>query len=86
MTESQVSAAVISFGLNFFLWAIDAIASVVPSAFVAGALSWLSVIQRYDGFTRAQIGFSGVLYFVSFCVVFLFLTVRVIDKRRWSEG
>ena len=86
LTESQVSAAVMSFGLNFLLWAIDAVAGIVPSPLAAGALSWLSVIQRYDAFTRAQIGFSGVLYFLSFCLVFLFLTVRVIDKRRWSEG
>ena len=86
MTENQVSAAVVTFGLNFFLWVIDAVISIIPVPWIGGILSWLSIIQRYDVFARAQLGFGGVLYFVSFCAVFLFLTVRVIDKRRWSEG
>ncbi|MCL1854706.1 MAG: ABC transporter permease subunit [Clostridia bacterium] len=86
MTENQVSAAAATFGINFFLWVIDAMVGIIPSPWVADILSWLSVIRRYDAFARAQLGFSGTLYFVSFCAVFLFLTVRVIDKRRWSEG
>jgi len=86
MTENQVSAAVATFGLNFFLWVIDAVISIIPVPWIVNILSWFSIMKRYDVLTRAQLGFSGVLYFVSFCAVFLFLTVRVIDKRRWSEG
>lgn len=86
MTENQVSAAVATFAINFLLWVIDSVIYVVPVQFISDALAWLSLYQRYEVFTMAQLGFSGILYFISFCVVFLFLTVRVIDKRRWSEG
>ncbi|GHU68609.1 ABC transporter permease [Clostridia bacterium] len=86
MTENQVSAAVITIGLNFFIWVIDSVIYVVPVAFVSTILKWFSLYERYDPFARAQLGFSGILYFLSFMVVFLFLTIRVIDKRRWSEG
>lgn len=86
LTENQVSAAVATFGFTFFLWIADAVTSVIPVQFIKTILSWFSIFERYEIFTRAQLGLSGVLYFVSFCAVFLFLTVRVIDKRRWSEG
>lgn len=86
MTENQVSAAVVTIGINFLIWVIDSVTYIVPIQFVSKILEWFSIYQRYDPFSRAQLGFSGVLYFVSFCAVFLFLTIRVIDKRRWSEG
>ncbi|MDR0396007.1 MAG: ABC transporter permease [Oscillospiraceae bacterium] len=85
-TENQVSAAVISIGINFFIWVIDSVIYVVPAEFISTALKWFSLYERYDPFSRSQLGFSGILYFLSFIVVFLFLTIRVIDKRRWSEG
>lgn len=85
MTENQVSAAVGTFGLNFVIWVIDSIIYMVPVPFVSEILAWLSLSQRYSVFISSQLGASGVLYFLSFCVVFLFLTVRVIDRRRWSE-
>jgi len=85
MTENQVSAAVATFGLNFVLFVIDSIIYVVPVPFVSAVLEWLSLLRRYDAFIMSQLGVSGILYFLSFCAVFLFLTVRVIDKRRWSE-
>jgi len=86
MTENQVSAAVATFGLNFVIWVVDSITYAVPSPAVSAVLEWLSLQKRYNVFIFSQLGASGVLYFLSFCVVFLFLTVRVIDKRRWSEG
>ncbi|MDR1569712.1 MAG: ABC transporter permease [Oscillospiraceae bacterium] len=85
-TENQVTAAVISIGVNFFLWVIDSVIYVVPGQFVSSVLEWFSIYARFDPFARAQLGFSGILYFLSFSMVFLFLTIRVIDKRRWSEG
>ena len=46
----------------------------------------MSLYKRYYDFTAGILSFSNVLYYVSFCFVILFLAVRVIDKRRWSEG
>lgn len=86
MTENQVSAAVATYGLNFFLWVMDAAIYLIPVRIIADILSWLSIFKRYEVFTQAQLGFSGILYFLSFTAVFLFLAVRVIDSRRWSEG
>lgn len=44
----------------------------------------LSFWERYIGFTYGLFDLSNALYFISAAVVFLFLTVRVLEKRRWA--
>ena len=40
--------------------------------------------ERYVGFTYGLFDLSNALFFISAAVVFLFLTVRVLEKRRWA--
>ncbi|MBR6872292.1 MAG: ABC transporter permease [Ruminococcus sp.] len=47
-------------------------------------LSKLSFWERYVGFTYGLFDLSNALFFISAAVVFLFLTVRVLEKRRWA--
>jgi ABC-2 type transport system permease protein len=48
------------------------------------ALSWISVFDRFNNFTNGVFDIGAVVYFASLVFVFLFLTVRVYEKRRWS--
>jgi ABC-2 type transport system permease protein len=41
-------------------------------------------MSRYDNFTVGVLDFSAILYYLSITGVFLLLTVRVYDKRRWG--
>ena len=90
LTENQVSAAVLTLGVNMLLQMIE---SVLPQITLPGGLSflnvgfsWLSMYTRYYEFAAGVLSIANVFYFVSLCGVILFLAVRVIDKRRWSEG
>ena len=47
-------------------------------------LDKLSFWERYVGFTYGLFDLSNALFFISAAVVFLFLTVRVLEKRRWA--
>ncbi len=47
-------------------------------------LGKLSFWERYTGFTYGLFDLSNALYFISAAGVFLFLTVRVLEKRRWA--
>ena len=47
-------------------------------------LSKLSFWERYNGFTYGLFDLSNALFFISAVAVFLFLTVRVLEKRRWA--
>ena len=91
LTESQVSAAVLTFGINLLLQILESVSTsiTIPTlGFINlnAVLSWFSLYKRYYQFTAGILSIANVVYYVSFCGVILFLAVRVIDKRRWSEG
>lgn len=84
VTESQVVAAVLSFTVLMSLYFLDTLASSVKSEFVSQIVGFISVYERYTDFTGGLFSLSSVVYYISVTVLFLFLTVRVIEKRRWS--
>lgn len=51
---------------------------------VAKVFNWFSVEARYDDFVNGVLNVSSVAYYISIVVLFLFLTVQAIKKRRWN--
>lgn len=84
LTENQVVAAVISFISILALNLLSIIGGLLPWETVQNIFLKLSFYERYSGFTYGMFDLSNVLFFVSAIVIFLFLTVRVLEKRRWS--
>ena len=52
--------------------------------FIAKVLEWLSVIQRFGGFSQGILKLDAIVYYLSTSALFIFLTVRLIEKKRWS--
>jgi ABC-2 type transport system permease protein len=46
-------------------------------------LSWFSLVKRYSDFTLGLLSLSPIVYYISFSGAFIFLTIRMIEKRRW---
>ena len=84
VTESQVVAAVLSFTVLMCLYFLDTLASSVNSEFVTKVVNFISLYDRYTDFTSGLFSLSSVVYYLSITVIFLFLTARMIEKRRWS--
>ena len=84
LTENQVTAAVSGFAAILVMYLISSIASIISVNWIANILYELSVLSRYAYFTYGIFDFSNVLFFISMVVVFLFLTIRVVERRRWS--
>lgn len=57
---------------------------VLFEGFIGKFFNWLSIMKRYDTFNTGIINVSSIIYYISFSFVFVFLTIRMIDKRRWS--
>jgi len=47
-------------------------------------LYWFSLLKRYGDFGQGLLGLSPIVYYISFSGVFVFLTIRMIEKRRWA--
>lgn len=52
---------------------------------VTDGLRWLNPTARLDNYIRGIFELSPIVFFISIVAVFLFLTNRVIEKRRWSQ-
>jgi len=50
---------------------------------IAKILGWFSLVKRYGDFTAGILSVSPIVYYISFSGAFVFLTVRMIEKRRW---
>lgn len=84
LTESQLSAAVITIAVIVLMVLVGMFNSYIGSAFLRTVLDWISVLSRFDHFAYGLFDFSALLYYLSLAGVFLFLTVRVYEKRRWG--
>ena len=50
---------------------------------IAKILSWFSLVKRYSDFSLGILSLSPIVYYISFSGAFVFLTIRMIEKRRW---
>ena len=52
--------------------------------FIARFLGWFSLNNRYEPFMRGVLRINALVYYTTFASLFLFLTIRIIEKRRWN--
>ena len=84
LTESQMIAAITGFAVGLSVYLLDNLAKAVPVQFISTALQKISFMTHYQNFTVGLLSFADVVFFLSVITLFVFLTVRVIEKKRWS--
>ncbi|AUS97758.1 ABC transporter permease [Clostridium thermosuccinogenes] len=85
LTESQIIAAVTGIISLLIMWLMGYISNFT-TGILAKVLSWFSLLERYNDFNLGILNLGSIVYYLSFIFVFIFLTIRVIEKRRWSRG
>jgi len=84
LTENQIISAVVSIGVFALIMASSAFAAGIENDVIRVVVKWFSVMDRFAGFQRGIFDITALVYYVSLAAVFLFLTVRVYEKRRWE--
>ena len=93
LTENQLSAAISTIGVIVFMVIIGLVNQIgseeegnrlISNYAVRFVLDWISVLSRFSDFGYGMLDFSALLYYVSLAAIFLFLTVRIYEKRRWE--
>ncbi|MBD9097618.1 MAG: ABC transporter [Ruminococcaceae bacterium] len=84
LTENQVIAAIGGFGVMIGLTLVDVLASVVPWEWLSTLIKKISFNTRFSDFSQGILNFADIIFFLSVFAVFVFLTVRVFEKKRWS--
>lgn len=86
LTESQVIAAVLSFALLFIGFMMQQITGLISSSdnVVTKVLNALCTQTHLTNFCNGILDVTGIAYYVSGTVLFLFLTCQLVQKHRWS--
>lgn len=84
LTESQIIAAIVSIGSGLLIYMLDSISSVVSNDFFSSIVNAISFNQNYTNFTLGILNLKNIIFFISVIAIFTFLTIRVIEKKRWS--
>jgi ABC-2 type transport system permease protein len=86
LTRNQAVAAMISlvFGLSLFLLAFLADRFADTASWQAQALACFTLFDQMHDFARGVVDTRAVVLYVSLTCFFLFLTLRVVESRRWK--
>jgi ABC-2 type transport system permease protein len=86
LTKSQMVAAMVSLAVGVILFILAYMAQVMPVSPGAAtdALYYFNLFKQMEDFTRGVIDTRSVIFYVSATFCFLFLTLRVVESRRWK--
>ncbi len=84
LTESMVIAAVIGMGAGLVISMTNYLVSLIPVEWIKNIINKINFLSYYENFTYGILSIVDVVFFLSVTALFLFFTVRVLDKRRWS--
>lgn len=84
MTDNQVVAAFLSFGIILVTGLIGELGSVLGDTTIGHILSYISFREHYDRLVRGLVEARDVVYYLSGIVLMLFTAHRVVDAHRWQ--
>ena len=84
LTENQLASAIVTIAVLVALVGVGLFASVIDVYAVRTVINWISVLGRFSNLSAGVFDIASIVYFVSLAFVFIFLTVRVYEKRRWN--
>ena len=85
LTENQLSAAVGTVAIILAFLGIGLISALLPSSYwLRFVFNALSIFTRFQTFTNGYFDLASLIYYLSVGSVFVYLTIRVYDRRRFS--
>ena len=85
LTENQLTAAIGTIAIILVLLAIGLINSLIPSDYaIRFVFDAISIFTRFQNFTNGIFDVASFVYYISVAAVFLYLTVRIYDRRRYN--
>ena len=85
LTENQLSAAIGTIAIILGFLGIGLISALIPASYtIRYVLDALSIFTRFQTFVNGYFEFATVVYYLSVSGIFLWLTIRVYDRRRFG--
>ncbi len=84
LTENQLIAAVLGFGVLLLLWALEWTAQLLPGV-IGKVLSEMSVYNHFTDFNRGVLNSNDFVYYLNLTVVFFMFTLFNLQRRTWKS-
>ena len=85
LTENQLSSAIGTIAIILVFLGIGLINSLLPSSYwLRYVFDALSIFTRFQTFVNGYFDLASVVYYLSVAAIFVWLTIRVYDRRRYS--
>ncbi|AFK86234.1 MULTISPECIES: ABC transporter permease [Thermoanaerobacterium] len=83
LTENQLIAGVIGFSILLLFWIVSWLGDVFQGT-AKNIVDNISLLQRFTNFQNGVLSLNDVVFYLSVIIFFVFVTIMVVDKRRWS--
>jgi ABC-2 type transport system permease protein len=80
----MIIAAIVGMAVGFIILMMSTFVNYISVDWIATALDKINFINYYVNFTYGLLSITDIVFFLSVTGLFIFFTVRVLEKRRWS--
>jgi len=86
LTRTQTVAAMLTLLMGVGLFLVSFLASQLPEVVTwqAAVLAHFTLLEHVQDFTRGVVDTRAVVFYLSLTALFLYLTFRVLESRRWK--
>lgn len=83
LTSNQIIAALLSILSIMGFWMITWGGHLISNYLVAEIFTYVGMTSHFERILRGQLGTHDIIYYLSFSIVFLLLTVKSLSRRSW---
>lgn len=84
LTESMIIAAILGMAVGFVILMMNTFVSLISVEWISNALNKINFVNYYVNFSYGLLSITDIVFFLSVTALFLFFTVRMLEKKRWS--
>jgi ABC-2 type transport system permease protein len=82
LTENQIIAASMAFGILFVFWLMSYSVNLVSPG-LGQVVSYIAITEHLESLAKGVVDTEDIIYYVLFVALFLFLTLRSLESKRW---
>ncbi len=84
LTESSVISCVLTLVIFLLLMVLPSLTSILSISWLTNIAQRIAFINLLSSFSEAIFRIKDVIYLLSISTVFVFLSIRAVEKRRWA--
>ena len=84
LTESPIISCILTLITFLVLMVLPSLASLIGIDWVTNAANKIAFVNLFNAFTSSIFSIIDVVYLLSIIAVFVFLSTRIVERRRWA--